>query len=122
MAKNDILTRSTQHVIWHLHGDAIRPKDAPWGFVIQNPFQRVIQPGQTVTVDTGVAANVPLLASPRGDQADYVTVPTLIGAGQTVRVQVQNRSQHVALVIDDAEALVNVHPLSWSGTSEVESH
>lgn len=121
MSKNDqAVNRTTQHVIWRLHGDAIRPKDAPWGFVVQNPYQRTIMPGQTIRIDTGVAANVPLIACARGDQAEYVTVPTVVAAGQTVVVTVENKSRHLALTVDDKEALVNVHPLSWNGTSEVD--
>lgn len=112
--------RSPNHVVWRLLGDAIRPKDAPWGFVVQNPVQRVVPPAGNVLIDTGVAANVPLIASPRGDQGEYITVPTIVPAGQTLKVQVVNRSQFAALVIDDCEALANVFPLSWSGTSEVD--
>lgn len=105
------------HVMWHLHGDAIRPKEAPWGFVVQNPVQRTIMPGQTLVIDTGVASNTPLFAWPRGDQGDYVTVQALIWAGQTISVKVENKSRNAPLTIDDREALVNVHPLTWSGTS-----
>jgi hypothetical protein len=108
---------SGAHVTWHLHGDAIRPKEAPWGFVVQNPVQRVIPPGQSIVIDTGVAASTPMFVWPRGDQGDYVTVQALIWAGQTITVKVENKSKHSALVIDDREALVNVHPLTWSGTS-----
>jgi hypothetical protein len=116
MSKN-AQPESGAHVTWHLHGDAIRPKDAPWGFVIQNPVQRVISPGQAIVIDTGVAASTPLFAWPRGDQGDHVSVQALIWAGQTVTVKVENKSKHAPLVIDDREAIVNVHPLTWNGTS-----
>ena len=112
--------RSHDHVVWRLHGDAIRPKEAPWGFVVQNPVQRVISPGQTVTVDTGVAANCPLVAWPRGGTDEYVTVPTVVIPGHPLVVTVENKSRHAALVLDDREALANVHPLTWDGTSEVD--
>lgn len=111
--------RSAQHVVWHLHGDAIRPKEAPWGFVVQNPVQKTIMPGQVVKIDTGIAANVPLLACVRGDQSEYVTVPQIVSAGQTLIVTVENKSKHLPLTIDDREALANLHPLTWSGSSEV---
>ena len=116
MSKN-AQTTSGAHVTWHLHGDAIRPKEAPWGFVVQNPVQRTLMPGQTVSIDTGVAASTPMFAWSRGDQGDYMTVPALIPVGQTVVIKVENKSKHAALTIDDREALVNVHPLTWSGTS-----
>jgi len=119
MSKNDSV-RPTQHVVWRLLNDAIRPKDAPWGFVVQNPFQRTLGPGQVLRIDTGVAANVPLIACARGDQAEYVTVPSIVPPGQTVVVVVENKSRHLPLVIDDREALANVHPLCWNGTSEVD--
>jgi hypothetical protein len=119
MSKNEP-TRSANHIVWRLHGDAIRPKDAPWGFVVQNPVQRIIQPGQKAVIDTGVAANAPLVAWPRGDQGDYVSMPLIVPGGQTLSVTVENKSRHSPLVIDDCEALANVHPLSWSGTSEVD--
>jgi hypothetical protein len=32
-------------------------------------------------------------------------------------VKVENKSKHAPLVIDDREAIVNVHPLTWNGTS-----
>lgn len=118
MSKNEI--KVMQHVIWRLHGDAIRPKDAPWGFIVQNPVQRSLMPGQIVKIDTGVAANVPLIPCVRGDQTEYVTVPNIVPAGHTLVVTVENKSKHLPLLIDDREPLANVHPLSWNGTSEVD--
>ena len=117
MAKNE---KSFQHVVWHLVGDAIRPKDAPWGFVIQNPVQRVLMPGQVASIDTGVAASVPLVCWVRGDRADCMTVPQLVTPGTTLVVTVENKSKHMPLAIDDRVAMANVHPLSWGGTSEVD--
>jgi hypothetical protein len=111
---------SNRHVVWHLHGDAIRPKEAPWGFVVQNPVQRTLMPGQVARIDTGVAASLPMIACVRGDQGDYVTVPSIVPAGQTLVVTVENKSKHMPLTIDDSEALANVHPLAWAGTSEVD--
>lgn len=118
MSKNEA-ARSAQHVVWSLRSDAIVPKPAPWGFVVQNPVQRVLMPGQTTVIDTGVAASVPMLATARGEQGSYVTMPTIVPAGKTLVVTVENKSQHTPLSIDDREPLANVHPLSWSGTSEV---
>lgn len=116
MAKNETMN----HVIWRLHGDAMRPKEAPWGFVAQNPVQKTLMPNQVAQIDTGVAANVPLLACARSDQSEYVTVPMIIPAGQTVVVTVENKSKFLPLTIDDCEALVNIYPLCWKGTSEVD--
>lgn len=118
MAKSE--PTNEPHVIWRLSGDALRPKEAPWGFVGQNPVQRIVPPGQKLMIDTGISANVPMIASPRGDQADYVSVPMLIPGGRNVIVTVENKSQHTALVVDDAEALVNLTPLVFRGTSEVD--
>ncbi len=121
MSKSEVTrARSTDHVVWRLQGDALRPKDAPWGFVVQNPVQRTLMPGQTLQIDTGVSANVPMIACVRGDQAEYITVPNLVPAGRTLVVSVENRSRHLPLTIDDREALANVHPLTWDGTSEVD--
>ena len=117
MSKNET-NRSASHVVWRLHGDALRPKEAPWGFVVQNPVQRTLMPGQTAHIDTGVAANVPLLACARGEQGEYITVPQLTSPGHTLVVTVENKSKHLPLTIDDREALANVHPLTWCGTSE----
>lgn len=116
--KNDETPRPD--FVWRLNGDAMRPKEAPWGFVAQNPVQRAIPAGQKILIDTGISASVPMIASARGDQADYVTVPMLIPAGRNVVVTVENRSQHMPLVIDDREALVNLTPLLFHGTSEVD--
>lgn len=118
MAKNIETNRS--HVVWRLNGDALRPKDAPWGFIVQNPVQRTLMPGQIARIDTGVSANVPLIACGRGDQSEYVKVPMLVPPGQTLVVEVENKSRVMALTIDDREALANVYPLSWTGTSEVD--
>jgi hypothetical protein len=118
MSKNDEAPRPD--VIWHLAGDAMRPKGAPWGFVAQNPVQRVIPPGQKMRIDTGISANVPMLAFPRGDQADYVDVPIRVPAGHNLVVVVENKSQHTALVVDDAEAIANLCPLIFRGTTEVD--
>ena len=118
MPKNE--ERPSQRVIWRLHGDAIRPKDAPWGFIVQNPLARVLMPGQVINIDTGVSANIPMVCSARGDQASYVTVPAIVPAGQNLVVTVENKSKHLALTVDDKEPLANVHPLSWCGTSEVD--
>lgn len=105
-------------VIWNLSNDAIQPKPAPWGFIAQNPVQRVLPPGGKAKIDTGIAASCPLLAFPRGE-ADHVTVQQLIPAGTNIVVMVENRSSHTSLVIDDKEALVNLHPLVFNGTAGV---
>ncbi len=118
MAKNEEETRPD--FLWRLSGDAIRPKEAPWGFVAQNPVIRVIPPGQKMNIDTGIAATVPMLASARGDQADHVTVPMMIPGGQNVVVTVENKSQYTALVVEDREALVNLTPLLFRGTAGVD--
>lgn len=112
--------REHSDVIWRLSNDAMRPKEAPWGFVAQNPVQRLIPPGAKVKIDTGIAANVPMLAFPRGEQADYVSVPQLIPGGQNVVVTVENKSQHQSLLVDDREPIANLHPLVFRGTSEVD--
>lgn len=77
-------------------------------------------PGQVLHIDTGVAASVPMISCVRADQAEYVTVPLIVPAGITLVVTVENKSKHLPLVIDDREALANVHPLTWTGTSEVD--
>lgn len=119
MAKTEP-AREHSDVIWRLSGDAMRPKDAPWGFVAQNPVQRVIPPNQKVRIDTGIAANVPMLAFARGDQGDYVTMPLVLPAGQNLIVVIENKSPHSALVVDDREAVANLHPMIFRGTSEVD--
>lgn len=106
-------------VVWNISGDGLRPKQAPWGFVAQNPFSRVIPPKAKLQINLHVAANVPLMAFPRGDQADYVSVPLVIPAGQNVVVTVENKSEHQSLLIEDKESLVNLHPLVFRGTSDV---
>ena len=118
MPKNE--SQPQANVVWRLLNDAMRPKEAPWGFVAQNPFQRVVPPGQSITIDTGIAANVPLICVPRGDQASYVSVPLALPAGQTVKVTVRNESVHVPMVIDDGEAICNLTPLVYTGTSTVD--
>lgn len=117
MGKND---QVTPDVVWRLNGDALTPKVAPWGFIVQNPVQRVVPPGTSINIDTGVAASVPMIASVRGDQIDYVTVPMIVPAGKTLVVTVKNDSKHIPLVVDDAESLANVTPLVFKGTSVVD--
>lgn len=119
MAKNEP-AREHSDVIWRLSNDALRPKEAPWGFVAQNPLQRMIPPGAKFKIDTGIAANVPMLVFPRGDMADYVTLPQVLPAGQNLTVTIENKSQHQALLIDDREPVANLHPLVFKGTSEVD--
>lgn len=105
-------------VVWQLIGDGMQPAAAPWGFVLRNPVSRALPPGQKMQLKLGVAASVPMIAWARAG-ADYVSVPQFIPPGQEVVVTVENRSAHASLVLEDAEALVNIHPLIFKGLAGV---
>lgn len=120
MSKKNEPAREHSDVIWRLSGDALRPKDAPWGFIAQNPVQRVVPPSAKMTIDTGIAASVPMVCFPRGDQADYVKVPTILPAGQNLVVTIENTSAHSPLVVDDKQSVANMFPMIFRGTSEVD--
>lgn len=114
MAKTD-----KPRVVWQLKNDGMTPSPAPHGFVARNPVQRTVLPGSKITINLEIQANVPMLAFPARSHADDVTVPMIIQAATDVVVTIENKSQHVAMVIDDKEALVNLHPLMFDGTGEV---
>lgn len=116
MAKSE---ETRPDVVWQLIRDGLRPTPAPWGFVVRNPVMRVIQPGQRIRVDLGVAANVPMNAWARGDIAEYVTVDQFVLPGKELSIVVENKSAHAALVLDNLEPLVNVHPLVFKGSAAV---
>lgn len=120
MAKNDKATEAPRpDVVWTLIKDGLQPRPAPWGFVVQNPVMRALPPGKSMEIRLGVASSVPVLAWPRGDAANYVTVPQFIPAGQEIVAMIENKSEHVAMIIDDCEVLVNIHPLVFHGTGGV---
>ena len=116
MAKNET---SKPRVVWQISNDGLQPSPAPHGFVGRNPFQRIVSPGQKLLINLQVQANTPMLAFPSRSHADDVTVPMIIQAGRDVVVIVENKSQHIPLVVDDKEALVNLHPLLFDGSAEV---
>lgn len=123
MAKNEERD-SSPDVVWTLKGDAMRPMGAPWGFIARNPVQRVISPGSSMEINLQVSANRPMLTFPtRAHSTDVHVVGASNGVlpiGQDVVVVVNNPSAHSPLVVDDGESLICLHPLTFSGTSEVE--
>lgn len=109
MAKSDKPTPT--EIRWQLSNDGLRPTEAPWGFVVRNPVQRVIPPGAKIKIDLCVAASYPMLAWPARSHSDDVKVDLILQAGQDLIIEVENKSQHSSLVIDDKETLVNLCPL-----------
>ncbi len=114
MAKTD-----KPRVVWQLKNDGMAPSPAPHGFIARNPVQRTVPPNSHISINLNIQANVPMLAFPSRSHADDVTVPMIIQAGTDVVVTIENKSQHVTLVVDDKEALVNLHPLTFDGSGEV---
>lgn len=114
MAKTD-----KRRVVWQLKNDGLTPAPAPHGFIARNPVQRTVLPGSKITINLEVQANVPLLAFPAKSHADDLTVQQIIQASSDIIVTIENKSQHVALVIDDKEALVNLYPLIFDSAAEV---
>ena len=119
-------TRPKADLNWTLSGDALRPKEAPHGFIGQNPVEFNLAPNQGRIVNLGISANVPLLVFPTRAHADDVLPPEgsgqwprVIPPGTDIVVVVKNSSAHVPMHIDDKESLVCIHPLLWSGTTDV---
>ncbi len=118
-------TRPRAALNWTLSGDAMRPKEAPWGFIGQNPVQIVLAPGQSRLVKLGIAANVPLMLFPMRSHMDEVFAvdgkqwPIIVPMGDEIAVIVKNTSAHMALGVDDKEPLVAIHPLVFSGDTDV---
>lgn len=116
MAKNE---DGKPRVVWQLSNDGLAPSKTPFGFVARNPVQVVVPPGKKTNVNLQVQANVPLLAFPTRTHADDVTVQLVIQPGQDIVVSVENKSQHVPLVLDDKEGLVSLYPLLSDAVGEV---
>ncbi len=106
-------------VVWQLSNDGLQPSKTPYGFTGRNPVQVVIPPGQRRQVSLQVQANVPLLAFPARSHADDVTVDQIIQPGQDIVAFIENKSQHVSMVIDDKEGLVSLYPLLSDAVGEV---
>lgn len=107
-------------VVWHLSNDGLQPTKTPFGFIGRNPFQRVVPAGMSIEIDLHVQANLPLLVFPSRAHSDDVTVKELIvQPGQSIKVTVENKSQHLPLVVDDKEGLVSLYPLAFDGVGEV---
>lgn len=118
--KNEDGTPAPARVVWHLSNDGLQPSKTPHGFLARNPLSRVIPPGQKLTINLQVQANVPLLAFPARSHADDVTVPSgVLQPGTDVTCVIENKSQHSSMVIEDKEALVSLFPLTWDGVGEV---
>jgi hypothetical protein len=116
MAKSE---EGKPRVIWNLSNDGLLPSKAPFGFVIRNPLQVIVLPGQKRQISLHVAANVPLLAFPTRNHLDDIEVEQIIPQGQDVVVTIVNKSLHTPLVIDDKEGIVCVHPLLSDAVGEV---
>lgn len=111
---------------WHLSGDALRPKEAPFGFIGQNPFLVTLNPGQGRLIKTGISASVPLLVYPTRTHLDDLRPekdgqnwPIVVNPGEEINVVVVNNSKHSATSVEDREPLVCITPLVFNGTSDV---
>lgn len=119
-------TRAKATLNWTLSADALRPKEAPFGFIGQNPYEVALAPGQGRLIKTGISANVPLLVFPTRTHTDDLLPPNegdrwpiVVPPGEDINVIVRNPSQHTALSVGDREPLVCIHPLVFSGTTDV---
>ena len=108
-------------VVWQISNDGLEPRVAPWGFILRNPVQVSILPRQTRRIDMNVAGDIPMLAWPVRNHTNDTMVEggMIVPPGTTVSVLVTNSSEHSALVVDDGEALVCLHPMFFSGCSVV---
>lgn len=103
-------------VVFKLSGDALKPSQAPWGFVARNPVQRVIEPNGSITVNMLIGANVPMLVFPMRQHLNTVEVTSqFLLPGQTLQVNIHNKST-ISMVVDDKEGLVGLHPLMFDGS------
>lgn len=120
MTKSNETENAGSRVVWQLTGDALKPTQTPYGFIARNPVQVSLRPGEKRQVKLQVQANLPMIVFAARGHADMVTVPDMIVyPGQDVVCIVENKSQHVALSIDDKEGLVVLYPMTFNGTAEV---
>lgn len=123
-------TRGKATLNWHLNADALRPKEAPFGFIGQNPVQVLIPPKEGRMVRTGISANIPLLVFPTRTHSDALPAkdgklvegaswPLVISPGEEICLGIRNTSEHTPLSVDDKEPVVCIHPLVFSGTTDV---
>jgi hypothetical protein len=119
-------TRTKATLNWTLSGDALRPKDAPFGFIGQNPFLVTLAPGQGRLIRTGISANVPLLVYPTRSHNEDLrpekegqSWPVVLAPGDEINVVIVNQSKHVPISIEDKEGLVYITPLVFTGTTDV---
>lgn len=111
---------------WTLSGDALRPKEAPFGFIGQNPFLVTLSPGQGRLIKTGISASVPLLVYPTRTHLDDIRPekegqqwPVVVNAGEEINLIILNTSKHTSMSVEDKEGLVCITPLLFSGTTDV---
>lgn len=130
---SDMSKQPTPDMNWRLSGDAIQPRQTPFGFVGQNPFQVLIPPGGGRVIRTGISADVPLLIFPTRGHSDALPArdgkvmegaswPVIINPGEEVCVLIKNESQHSPLSIDDREPVICIHPLLFrerAGVKEI---
>lgn len=110
--------RLVENVVFHLEGDALEPRRAPWGFVLRNPLQVVLAPKEQRRVNLLVSADVPLLVWPTRAHADDVRLEKFLWSpGEIITVIVTNTSEHLAMDVADGEALACVFPMLYSGAS-----
>lgn len=118
MAKKE--EETAPNVVWTLTDDGLEPAPAPWGFIARNPIQKVIAPRGGAVIQLLVSANVPMLCFPRTDLADAIEFESpILLPGKKLTITVKNASEHSPLVLDDREALVNLHPMVFSGRAVV---
>ena len=115
MAKNE--KTATPHITWHLTNDGLEPTRAPHGYVVRNPFSRVVPPGGAIEINLCVAADYPMFAWPARSHKDDVTVPLILQPGADLTVTVRNESKYSTMIVEDKEVLVNLTPIVDFGTT-----
>jgi hypothetical protein len=116
--KNDETEAPRPGVVFHLTGDAMEPKEVPWGAVLRMHLPITIEAGKKRQFNFLVAPSLPCLIVPMRRLQEYAVAIEEEGeitpAGQNVTVTFVNMGK-ADVMLESREALVSLHPLFWGG-------
>lgn len=111
-------------VVFHVSGDAMNPREVPWGAGLRFPLPVRIEAGKSVRIDYLVSASLPLLLVPMRRLAEYNVEmkggARIVPAGENVVVEFVNNNRTGDITLETGDTLVSVHPLRWTEGMAIE--
>ena len=112
--KKKIMPENKPLVSFELHGDALNPHPAPWGFIVRNPVEKFCMKNSSILVNTGVACSHHVLVMPRAENENFVKVKTIFRPGEIICFEIVNSSLSMHISVGDGEPVLDIYPLVYN--------